>query len=181
MTIPLPSPWADTQDGVQRNLDALAGQFPLGPHQSHHQIYPQARVYKAGTFSHNESPQKQAITFDTERWDYYPAGYTEQHSTSSNSSRLTCRVPGLYTIGGWFAWDGNATGVRYGYVTLNGSTDLCMVGGLSATVAGGYYMTLGTLWRLAVGDYVELMAFSNSGGTRTISAGAEFWFGWISP
>lgn len=180
MTIPLPVPYVG-QDEVQRNLDALAGQFPLGPHQSHHQIYPQARVYSSGAFSHNETPQKQAITFNAERWDYYPAGYTEQHSTASNTSRLTCRVPGLYSIGGRFSWDTNTTGVRYGYVTLNGTTDLCIEGGLTPTAVGGYFMTLETLYRLNVGDYVELMAFSNSGGTRTIGAGAEFWFGWLSP
>ena len=29
MTLPLPSPWADSQAAVQRNLDALAGVFPV--------------------------------------------------------------------------------------------------------------------------------------------------------
>lgn len=179
MTLPLPSPFVGDPDS-QQNFDALAGQFPLGPHQTHHQIYPQARVYSSGAFSHNSSGNVLAITFDSERWDWHPAGYTEQHSTSSNTSRLTCRVAGLYEIGGWLAWDTNTTGVRYGYLRLNGSTTLAIEGGLSATAAGGYYMNLSTLWRLSVGDYVELAAFQNSGGTRTIDT-PEFWFGWLSP
>lgn len=180
MTIPLPVPHVGDQDS-QVNFDALAGQFPLGPHQAHHQIYPQARVYSSGSFSHSSSGSAVAITFDTERWDYYPAGYTEQHSTSANTSRLTCRVPGLYQIGGWFGWDANATGIRYGYLRLNGVTDMAVEGGLAASATGGYYMNLSALYRLSVGDYVELLGYQNSGGTRTIAAGAEFWFGWLSP
>lgn len=181
MTIPLPAPHVGDQE-TQINLDALAGQFPLGPHQSHHQIYPQARAYKSTDFSHNSSGNWLAITLDSERWDYYPPSGSEQHSTSSNTSRLTCRVPGLYVIGGGIQWDTNTTGSRGASIKINATTYLQIQ---LAPAAAELHQQVTTLYRLSPGDYVELMAFQDSGGTRTVTAAGayspEFWFGWISP
>lgn len=182
MTIPLPVPWVG-QAEIQQDLDALAGQFPLGPSQTHHQIYPQARVYKSTDFTHNSTGNWLACTFDSERWDYYPAGYTEQHSTSANTSRLTCRVPGLYVIGGGGVWDTNTTGARGVGIYLNGTAFIQTdVGSPAATFT---HQSVTTVWRLGVGDYVELHFYQNSGANRTLTSVAqysiEFWFGWLSP
>lgn len=184
MTIPLPVPHVGDQD-TQINFDALAGQFPLGPHQAHHQIYPQARVYNDAAISVATSGAAQALTFNSERYDYYPAGYTEQHSTSANTSRLTCRVPGLYEIGGHVGFAANATGLRRLLLKLNGATYFAIHDTLNIGAGDSTYMSIVSQYRMAVGDYVELFAQQNSGGALNVTAGGnytpEFWFGWISP
>lgn len=107
-----------------------------------------------------------ALVFNSERYDDVPAGLSEQHSVSTNTSRLTCRIAGLYHIEGALVFTGNATGVRSAGVRLNGSTPIVWDEmGANASSLG---QTVSTEYRLAVGDYVELVAFQNSGGALNV-------------
>lgn len=183
MTLPLPVPYVGSPE-TQQNFDALAAQFPLGPHQTHHQIYPQARVYNNAAISIADNTPT-ALTFNSERWDYYPAGYTEQHSTSSNTGRLTCRVAGSYLIGGSIEFAANATGFRAVGIRLNGSTSIAESGHNAPIATFPLRVSLSSAYRLAVGDYVDMAVYQNSGGSLNVNASGnfspEFWFVWTSP
>lgn len=109
------------------------------------------------------------LTWDTEDWDT-----NNLHSTSSNTSRLTCQVAGKYLVCGTIEFAENATGFRQVAVRKNGTDQ-------------GYTTTPGTatdtadvtflyILDLAVNDYVEVTAMQNSGGALNVDSGAPSWF-----
>lgn len=111
------------------------------------------------------------ITWDSETDDNWNG-----HSTSSNTSRYTVQVAGMYSLSGAFGITGNVTGYRLAAWFLNGVE-------INATRA--YYPNPGTTInctvavpafsvRLAVGDYVEMAVFQNSGGALNLTPNASF-------
>lgn len=138
---------------------------------------PHVRVYNSAAITHAASGAFQALTFDSERWDLGTA--TEQHSTTAATGRLTCRAKGVYMIGGTVQWDADATNIRILGVLLNGTTEIARD---RRTAIANLEQTIAIQYRLAEGDYVELQAYQNSGGNRTISAGLvyspEFYMCW---
>lgn len=190
MTIPLKWQRLGELEGefpqaVEDNFLQIAQQFPLPPTQTHFQRAPQARVYNSATISHATTAAFQALTFDSERYDMVPAGVSEQHSTSTNTSRLTCRVPGVYSISGAVQFAANATGNRGLRIRLNGATALA--GHIQPAATGGDVseVAIETHYRLVVGDYVELMAYQSSGAALNVNAATDqspvFGFVWHSP
>lgn len=118
-----------------------------------------ARVLNSGNISINDSTLT-ALTFDSERFD------TDSiHSTSSNTERLTCVTAGKYIIVGNFSWASDPNQGEAN-IRLNGSTKI------AGTMAITDYRQIGltTIYDLAVGDYVELMALQTSGGALNVSA-----------
>lgn len=106
------------------------------------------------------------ITFNSENYDTNTV-----HDTGSNTSRFT--VPsgkdGYWRFSGGTAWDTNNTNSRYLWWRKNGTTEInggmvnaiAISSGLAQTAAG---VTL----LLAAADYMELMVYQDSGGTRAI-------------
>ena len=132
------------------------------------------RVYQSASQSLSNATFT-TITFGSENFD------TDAfHSTVSNTSRLT--VPtgkaGKYYVYAQLAYNGNSTGQRQAEITVNGS------GGYAKTVElnnGSSYITTpitSTVITLAVGDYVELGGYQDSGTTLTNQDGSGYtWFG----
>lgn len=119
------------------------------------------------------------ITFDSERWDTDAI-----HSTSVNTSRLTCKTAGVYTIGAHIGFAANSTGIRNVYIYLNGTTYIAI--NIAPAVNGDasiYSVT--TDYELAVNDYVEAQVLQTSGGSlNTVAAVAyspEFWMKRTAP
>jgi hypothetical protein len=111
-----------------------------------------------------------ALAFNSERYDT-----DGLHDTVTNNSRLTCTRAGIYLITGSLAYGTAAAGVRQSYIRLNGSTLLVAVNaGVTAgtTVAAVHNPT--TLYQLAVGDYVELVAYQDTGGALNVNVFANF-------
>jgi hypothetical protein len=166
-------------DKVQQNFDALGQQFPVSG--ANLKQVPQARVYNSANISVADATNV-ALTFDSERWDTGTS--SEQHSTSANTSRLTCRVAGLYSIGGSIGFAANAVGDRFASLRLNGATYIGQAGGKASAVVQTA-ANVQTEYRLAVGDYVELLAYQNSGGALNALAtgnySPEFYWHWVSP
>lgn len=137
-----------------------------------------ARVYHNTT----QTATSGAITplvFNSERYDT-----DAYHDTGSNTGRLT--VPGglggLYHIGGTFEWAGtNTTGERAIFIRLNGTTDISTGRFAPVNQTLGHHCSCD--YSLGVGDYVELIAYQTSTGTRTIDSTAnrspEFWMHFI--
>lgn len=115
-----------------------------------------------------------AITFTAEGVDTDVDG-TGGHSTSSNTSRYTARYPGWYQVSGVVAFAGNVTGRRISWWTVNGvpvtATQLAF-----APVTTGDAEIPGRTAHvyLAIGDYVELIGYQESGGNLdTLVAGTN--------
>jgi hypothetical protein len=134
-------------------------------------VMPHVRAYNSanltitnGTFT--------AVTLDSERWDTGTA--TEQHSTSSNTDRLTCRRTGLYSITASFQWTANITGDRILSIRLNGSSS-DEIGRDRSAPASATEITcqsVNTQWRLADGDYVSAYVYQESGGSLASQVGS---------
>lgn len=110
-----------------------------------------------------------ALTFNSERFDTDGI-----HSTATNTGRLTCRTKGIYAISGTFDFAANGTGQRRTHIRLNGSTyiagDTC-----EGNASLSAILNPSTQYSLGVGDYVELMAYQNSGGALNVSnSGANY-------
>lgn len=106
------------------------------------------------------------VTLDTEVID--TAG---GHSTTTNTDRYVCQVPGVYQVSGLVTFDsGNTTGLRLAEIRVNGSTAvmgsevLAPASASQAIAAPTPPMPI----RLAVGDYVTLSVLQSSGGSLAI-------------
>lgn len=114
-----------------------------------------------------------ADTFDTDAF----------HDTGSNPDRFT--VPsgknGTYLIMARVQWDTNTTGARLAglQVVSAGPTTTAIDeddGAVSTGIDGKTNIVHG-IYALAVGDYVRVVVYQNSGGARTTRAAAEGnWF-----
>lgn len=139
---------------------------------------PACRVYNSTNIS-IPGVNITVLTFDSERYD--TGGL---HSTSSNTSRLTCVVPGKYRIFGHCEYTQNGTGIRGLHIYVNGSLSIAetYVSAISTAHQG---MTATTEYALAAGDYVELVAYQSSGGNLDVRAVGnhtpEFGMSWICP
>lgn len=110
-----------------------------------------------------------SLSFDSETIDNDAI-----HDLVTNNSRLTCKTPGKYVIGGSVAWAVNSTGARGVRLLLNGTTPIAMVYDGADTAAPDKVQGIITLYNLNANDYVELQVFQNSGGSLNAANGASF-------
>lgn len=96
------------------------------------------------------------------------------HSTTTNSQRYTAQVAGVYEVNGAVSFTSGGTGIRGAKFLVNGVTS---VPGSENTIApaGSNASTVNAFTsyvRLAVGDYVSLWGYQNSGAAlNTIVTG----------
>jgi hypothetical protein len=95
------------------------------------------------------------------------------HDPAVNSSRITipASMGGYYLIGGWAAFDNNATGRRLLRLYVNGTT--VIAGNQTAGVASDE-VGISALYQMAAADYVELHAYQNSGAGLNLTS-AVLW------
>jgi len=133
-----------------------------------------ARVYNSATISHATSGANQTLTFNSERYD--DADY---HSTVSNTSRLTVPQPGRYLVGGCVAFAANATGVRALTLRVNNTSSFAIQNTIALTGGNATILQVEAVYELAAGDYVELLAYQDSGAALNLTAAGnyapEFW------
>lgn len=98
-----------------------------------------------------------------------------QHSNSVNNTRFTCQVAGYYSISGAIGFNTNSAGARGASIYKNGSALTIASGGLTAASNVVHIAPITeVLVQLNVGDYVELAAWQNSGGTLGTAIGAQY-------
>ena len=126
-----------------------------------------ARVYNSGNISVPNSIGT-SLTFNSERFDT-----DAYHSTVSNTDRLTAPVAGTYLISGTVRFESNATGVRQVTVVLNSGSPIVffLTDAVSANVT---VLNVSTVYQLAAGDYIQLRAFQNSGGSLNVEAQTSY-------
>lgn len=139
---------------------------------------PACRVYHNTTQSISNST-KTALSFNSERYDT-----DTMHDTATNNTRLTIKTAGLYIVTGHAAFAGNSTGDRSIIVRLGGATEIA--GNLQRAPSGvteWAVMSVATIYRFAVNEYVELLVYQTSGGalstTQVASLTPEFAATWI--
>lgn len=103
-----------------------------------------------------------ALTANSENYDN--AG---MHSTSSNTSRITCQTAGRYMVQAQVEYAANTTGIRYMGFEVNGTTrydGMLTSGQGSNTIRHSATRTI----TLEVDDYVECVVAQASGGALNI-------------
>lgn len=101
-----------------------------------------------------------SLGIDTTDFDNYGG-----HSNSTNNNRYTAQVAGWYTVNGVYAPNGNASGFRAVRITKNGTPVLghsTYSGAVTSAEPGIVTPTKDV--QLAVGDWVEVQGWQNTGG-----------------
>lgn len=146
---------------VENRLQTLLGS---GATQKHY-----ARVYNSAVVG-VATATPTVIPFDSTR-----SQFGGMHSTSTLTSRLTVFRAGLYTITGHVLWPATVNGVRRLQIQLNGSTILASLEDDSPAAApNDIDQTVATGMYLSVGDYIEIVAYQNSGGPINISVQPQY-------
>jgi len=110
------------------------------------------------------------ISFDGERFD------TDNiHDPATNPTRLTCKTAGRYIITGHVAFTPNAGGNnRQVNIRLNGSTVIASDIRPSSSAASNNRVSISAIYDLAVGDYVELSCYQDTGGNLDVINAANY-------
>lgn len=127
-----------------------------------------ARVYNSVDISCSSGTWT-SLTFDTEKWD------TDSiHSTVSNTGRLTCNTAGIYLITcGLLVNAGSSWTVA---MRLRRTPS----GGSAVTIAAhtkrsnSHYWDLSTAYQLAVGDYVTVEHYQDSGTSKNARRASDY-------
>jgi hypothetical protein len=110
-----------------------------------------------------------ALTIDTEVYDSDGG-----HSTTTNTSRYTVQVAGTYLITGTAAFAANATGNRAVRLAVNGTA---IIGSFDKTLPATATHSSSRLSVAqavcAVGDYIEVYGYQNSGAALNTSTGTD--------
>jgi hypothetical protein len=108
-----------------------------------------------------------ALAFNTERIDQAGNAADTMHDNSTNNSRLTCRYAGVYEITAHAVWNAAVSGLTFIQLFLNGATVIAKDG--FATGVDYRYMSITTVYPLAVNDYVQVIVNQTSGGAVNIA------------
>jgi hypothetical protein len=126
---------------------------------------PGCRIYNSTNQSLNNNTEV-TLAFNSEVYDN-----DNMHDTVTNNSRIYIQTSGKYLIIGLGNWAQNTTGDREIQIRRNGSNiskdsrRVCSNGWLCQSVC--------TLYDLSAGDYLEMVAYQNSGNALSIWNGNQ--------
>jgi hypothetical protein len=108
------------------------------------------------------------INFDTERIDT-----DAYHSTATNTSRLTVPVgkAGKFALGCSAVFANNATGYRNISFRKNGASYFNNISAANVGASGNAGVMVTMVYELLEGDYFEIDAYQNSGGSLNLLSG----------
>lgn len=111
-----------------------------------------------------------AVDFDTENLDTGP------FHGATNESRLIAGEDGVYGYGACIIFAANATGFRRIKLRKNG-TDFIAAAAVMAITTASEPTELPIAFEgiLEAGDYIEIVAYQNSGGSLNVAIGSTFW------
>lgn len=110
-----------------------------------------------------------ALALNSERWDN-----DDIHDPTTDNSRLTCKTAGKYIIVGNVSIAQNATGYRSVGIRLNGTTNIAYFEIPNGHASRATWLSISSVYDLAVNDYVELMVEQGSGGNLLVNSVANF-------
>ena len=122
-----------------------------------------ARVFNSADIT-APSGEWMSLTFDSERWDT-----AKLHEPSTNSGRLKAPVAGKYYIFANITWESPIGSGLWGLrLQLNGKTVIAEQTLPNTGTPFRISMSVGTLYSLTPGDYVEAQVFQNNGNPLLI-------------
>lgn len=89
------------------------------------------------------------------------------HDNATNNSRITIKTAGKYRLSAIVEFASNATGIRQILLRVNGTIYIGAVTTDAFTTT--QQMNVHADYQLAVGDYVEVIVYQNSGGALNVS------------
>jgi hypothetical protein len=121
-------------------------------------------LYKSGSAQTINNSTLTAVSWESEYFDT-----STFHDNSTNNTRITIPtgLGGLYQVNATVTYSAAAVNERTIYIRVNGST-YYNVSAVPANATIQITPQLGMVLQLAAGDYVEIIAFQNSGGSTTI-------------
>ncbi len=118
------------------------------------------------------------IEFDAERFD--PAN---MHDNSTDNTRVTAPIGGIYLITAGVRWEGNVNGGRFISIRVNGERVQSQWG--RANGGSNTDQSVSTVFKLAPGDFVELEVSQDTGGNLNVIPNdphsLEMSVAWIGP
>lgn len=108
------------------------------------------------------------ISFDAEVWD------TDSIWEIANPTRLTCKTVGVYAMWGGMIYSFHGTGYRDWDIRLNSVTYISAYRDKSLGALKNHYSSVSGIYKLAVNDYIELMAFQDSGAALNVLVGSAY-------
>lgn len=130
-------------------------------------VIPSARVYNNAVIAVANNTDV-VLTFNSERYDTDTI-----HSTITNTSRLTCKTAGIYDIWAAVEFAGNATGIRYLSIRLNGTTYIARIGA-PATSTIIHALNVSCHYSLTANDYLEALVYQNSGAALNVNSAGNY-------
>ena len=124
---------------------------------------PSVRVTNSADEPIASSDTPTTLTFDRNLYDN-----ASIHSTSTNPSRLTAPIAGVYEIVGEVGWESNATGDRKLVIRRNSSNLAASL--VAPDPSNDTFQQVVTQARLNTGDFVELAAAQTSGVDLSVLA-----------
>lgn len=157
--------FSDPQDGDALVYDASTGMWTIGE-ATYSPVDDGALLRNSGTQTIATSTDT-PVVFNTEVRD--DGGYAD---LGVNTSRLTIPTgkAGWYVIAGVIYWDASTAGFRVLRLCKNGANEATEICADVRTDSGGYVQqNVSAVVYLAAGDYVQLVAWHNSGSNRTLN------------
>ncbi len=152
-------------------------QSPVGP--SRFGTLPAVRATNSSS-EDIASGARTSLTFDTN--DYDNSG---MHSTSTNTTRLTAPISGIYEISGDVFWTISSTGSRAVFIVKNGSVFVAVSQIPVNSASEDTGQEVSTQVNLNAGDYVELTVQQDSGSIQDVSRQIDmspiFAMHWLGP
>ena len=127
------------------------------------------RAYRDADFVHNHTGNWLPIDFNQQRWD----DPDDNQWAIGTPTRLTAQIDGIYVISGCIAWASNVTGERRVAIRFNGGNHVAEQRE-QTVVAGWVVQSVSTTYKMVATDFVELMAFQNSGGNLNVNSAADY-------
>lgn len=127
---------------------------------------PAARVYRSTAQSIADNTDT-FISFTAERYD------TDNMWDPGIPERLTINTPGVYAIAGTAGFASNATGRRLAGIVLNAATGIG-INTAPAVTGATHSLTVTTIYKLAIGDYIRMDVLQNSGAPLNVLSLGNF-------
>lgn len=138
---------------------------------STHNLTKHARVHSSGAQS-IASAAATALSFNTMDLD------TDTMYNAGSPTRLTCKTAGDYDVYASVQFLANGVGYRWIELRLNGTTVIAITYvPQTASASDDATLTIRRTLALAVNDYVEVLAWQNSGGALNVvgtDSGSQF-------
>lgn len=136
---------------------------------------PAVRLILGGSNQSFANTTQAAINFATSNGSIEAYDTHNIHSLSSNPSRITPTVAGIYAVNGTILWESNASGDRRAYIGKNGTAGAPVsrrFGSSGGSLTCEVYREIECNGST---DYIELYGYQSSGGSlQAQGSGADF-------